>query len=225
MSLPPQEQPMTVPTTDRPAKQSPVATRACAALHAPPAPSGDPSVAPALVAAWMLEHEDAAAYDAIHAGISDAVKPADFLEQIWVRDVIDLVWEVLRLRQLKGALMDAAAPHALQKVLASFVPYGRACEIAAGWAARDAACVRQAKGLLAQSGFSMAHVMAEALADRIEAVERIDKMIASAEARRGAMLREVERHRAVLASRLRMATDEVVDAEFVAAGPPLGRQQ
>jgi hypothetical protein len=39
-------------------------------------------------------------------------------------------------------------------------------------------------------------------------------MIASAEQRRSAMLREVDRHRASLASRLRLASDEVVQAEF-----------
>ena len=39
-------------------------------------------------------------------------------------------------------------------------------------------------------------------------------MIASAEQRRSAMLREVDRHRASLAARLRLASDEVVQAEF-----------
>ena len=60
----------------------------------------------------------------------------------------------------------------------------------------------------------MEHIIAEALADRIEDIERIDRMIASAEQRRSAMLREVDRHRASLAARLRLASDDVVQAEF-----------
>jgi hypothetical protein len=42
----------------------------------------------------------------------------------------------------------------------------------------------------------MEHVIAETLADRIDDIERIDRMIASAEQRRSAMLREIDRHRA-----------------------------
>jgi hypothetical protein len=39
-------------------------------------------------------------------------------------------------------------------------------------------------------------------------------LIASAEARRNAALRELERHRSAFAEMLRRATNEVVDAEF-----------
>jgi hypothetical protein len=47
-----------------------------------------------------------------------------------------------------------------------------------------------------------------------EALERIDRMIASAEARRNVALREVERHRSSLGQALRRASEEAVDAEF-----------
>jgi hypothetical protein len=48
----------------------------------------------------------------------------------------------------------------------------------------------------------------------IESVERIDRMAMSAEARRSAALREIERNRAGIAEALRHATDDVVDAVF-----------
>ena len=41
----------------------------------------------------LIEGEDAAAYDELLTGISSTVKPADILEDIWVRDIVDLVWE------------------------------------------------------------------------------------------------------------------------------------
>jgi hypothetical protein len=37
--------------------------------------------------------EDPAKYEAMRDQISTAVGPLDFLEEIWVNDVIDLVWE------------------------------------------------------------------------------------------------------------------------------------
>jgi hypothetical protein len=110
--------------------------------------------------------------------------------------------------------METAASGELTKVLSSFLPRTAVNEMVAGWAGRDGERVRQVEELLDQSGFTMEHVMAETLVERIEDIERIDRMIVSAEQRRSAMLREVDRHRASLASRLRLASDEVVQAEF-----------
>jgi hypothetical protein len=56
--------------------------------------------------------------------------------------------------------------------------------------------------------------MAETLALKIDEVERIDRMAASAEARRNVALREIDRHRSVLGAALRQAVEEVEDAEF-----------
>jgi hypothetical protein len=44
----------------------------------------------------LLEGEDSAAYDDLLARVSGAVKPADVLEEIWVCDIVDLVWETFR---------------------------------------------------------------------------------------------------------------------------------
>ena len=38
----------------------------------------------------LLDGEDPAAYDELLARVSGAVKPSDILEEIWVRDVVDL---------------------------------------------------------------------------------------------------------------------------------------
>jgi hypothetical protein len=58
----------------------------------------------------LLDGEDSAAYDELLARVSGAVKPSDILEEIWVRDVVDLVWEALRLRRLKANLIIRAFP-------------------------------------------------------------------------------------------------------------------
>ena len=57
------------------------------------------------------------AYDELLARVSGAVKPSDVLEEIWVRDVIDLVWEALRLRRLKADLIAANAHEGLEQIL------------------------------------------------------------------------------------------------------------
>ena len=205
---------MAAPAISQPLKSNPVSNLASnSALRSP-----EPSAIPEPFMTLLLESEDARSYDGIFTRISAAVKPVDFLEEIWVHDVAALVWEAFRLRRLKTRLMEAAAPRGLARVLSYFLSHETAKEIVVGWA-RDGRSTKQIKTLLEQSGVTMEHVMAETLAERIEDIERIDRMIASAELRRSAMLREVDRHRAGLASRLRLASDEVVEAEFEEVAP------
>ena len=65
----------------------------------------------------MLDGEDAGAYDALYGHIRTAVAPRDVLEEIWARDVVDNVWETLRLRRLKVKLMRASAHEGLDRLL------------------------------------------------------------------------------------------------------------
>ena len=71
----------------------------------------------------LFEGEDTAAYDELLARISGAVNPADIFEEIWVRDLVDLVWEALRLRRLKANLVTATASRGLQQILKPLVGF------------------------------------------------------------------------------------------------------
>jgi hypothetical protein len=55
------------------------------------------------------------------ARVTETLKPADVLEHIWLRDIVDLSWEVFRLRRLKVELMSAAAWEGVAKVFEPFV--------------------------------------------------------------------------------------------------------
>ena len=55
----------------------------------------------------VLKSEDLAAYDALLAHVSKCVKPKDILEKIWIRDAVDLTWEVLRWRRLTTNLLES----------------------------------------------------------------------------------------------------------------------
>ena len=67
----------------------------------------------------------------------------------------------------------------------------------------------------------MDEVMAEAFAAVIDPFERIDRLLASAEARRNNALREIDRHREALGAAMRRGVEEVQDAQFqdVETGP------
>jgi hypothetical protein len=61
----------------------------------------------------LLDGEDTGAYGDLLARVSAAIRPADILEEIWLRDFLDLAWEILRWRRLKGAVVSGAVAQGL----------------------------------------------------------------------------------------------------------------
>jgi hypothetical protein len=161
----------------------------------------------------LAEGEDGHAYDELLLRISAGVRPADILEEIWVRDVVDLTWEALRLRRLKAAILTMSARKVLTDNMARFDGYAEAEELACSWAAREPDAVATVSERLAAQGLALESLTAQGLTRALEPIERIARMIAQAEARRAAALREVERHRASFGPRLRAAILEAEKAD------------
>jgi hypothetical protein len=158
----------------------------------------------------LIEGEDAGAYDELLVRISTAVRPADIFEEIWVRDIVDLVWEAFRLRRLKACLMTAGARKALVHGLSPLVGRAQADGLARSWAAPKPGAIAAVEEHLVTAGIGLEGVVAQGLCIELNNIERIDRMIMAAEARRNAALREIDRHRASLGRRLRQA---VLEAE------------
>jgi hypothetical protein len=167
----------------------------------------------------LLPGEAEADYLGVAARIASIAQPKDAIEEFLTRDVVDLTWEVFRLRRLKAALLRAAASKGVHRIL-STIGYGVGLdlrsseEFAASLASGDAGTRREFSEILDKAKFTMNEVMAEALAEVIDSFERIDRMLASAEARRNNALHEIDRHREALGAAMRRAVDEAEDAEF-----------
>jgi hypothetical protein len=185
----------------------------------------------------VLHGEDERTYAELLTRVRAAVRPKDILEEIWVRDVVDLLWETLRLRRMKASLITVATRDALAEILAPIVNRSGsgdadsfdldrmfketpAQELAAGWYKREEKAVEEVEKILRKADLSMDVVSAVALRRSLDDVERIERMIISAEARRNAALREVARHRAAFAEDLRRSSRNVRDAEFTEMGRP-----
>jgi hypothetical protein len=180
--------------------------------HVPSAAFGPPP---------LLEGEDRNRYDNLLVAISRDLGPTDTLEEIWVRDVADLTWEVLRLRRLKAAMLNARLTTAISNALSELVDEedpGEAMlvaqDLAEGWHRCDPENVAEVKRLLASANITMDELMAETLTDSLDHVERIDRLMASAEARRDDALRQIEWHRSSLAAALRRNVARVEDVEY-----------
>ena len=163
----------------------------------------------------LLLGEDGRGYDELLAEVSRVLVPHDVIEDMWIRDVVDLAWDVLRLRRLKANLLRVRAREALREVLDPLSE--DAFALARGWFAHDAAAVEEVERALKSAGLSMDTVMAATLRQELEEIERIEAMIANVENRRGTALSEIERHRASFAEKLRGTLHQVENSAGQAA--------
>ncbi len=174
----------------------------------------------------VLMGEDPDAFQALLAQVTAAVGPRDILEQIWVRDVVDATWEIMRLRRLRVPLIVAGYGEAWRQILAPGFGFSRAAIQADDWLS-DKKGVREAIAVeLDRLGLSMNDVHARALAHKIDAVERVDRLTANAEHRRRLIFDEIDRHRETLARRLREAAQTIdgqLALEEARALPPTAR--
>jgi len=165
----------------------------------------------------LIEGEDGAAYNQLHGSITAAVKPKDFIEEILARDIADLSWDVLRLRRLKAQLLTYGTAAQVRGYLHDLCGASQAQKLSAELG--DPSVVARVDELLSPTGLTVASVTAEVFVAISEALERIDRMMMSAESRRNTALREIERHRSSFAQALRRGSEEVVEAEFEDVAP------
>ena len=89
----------------------------------------------------------------------------------------------------------------------------KAGELTHDYAQRKPPAIKLIHKFLARTGSSIDALVAKALAEELDNIERIDRLTAIAETRRNAMLREIDRRRAVLGETLRRQVQEV-EGEF-----------
>jgi hypothetical protein len=160
----------------------------------------------------LANGEDAAAYHQLAARFTAAVAPANVIEEMWVRDVVDLVWDVMRLRRLKAGLFTIGASDGMAAILRGI---GEITSPARDWAARKPPAVTAVNGQLSAAGLDMSDVATSTFAVRIDQFDRIERMLAAAEVRRAAALAAIDNRR--VAERLRaaaLAAEQGEEGEF-----------
>jgi hypothetical protein len=176
--------------TKREAKESSTMSKILPPPQAPQADTLRRQRLASLAPAPLLADEDPAAYETLLEKVVDAVKPGDFIEEIWVRDIVDHTWQALRYRRLKAALLNMRTYCPLQTTVDRYnLMLGR-------------------PHVEGEAGMAMT------LEECLDSVERIEHLTALAESRRAATFREIERHRDVLAKRLHQAVRQLEDAEY-----------
>jgi hypothetical protein len=176
----------------------------------------------------LLPGEKQADYAEVALRIVRAAKPRDAIEEFLVRDVVDLTWEILRLRRVKAGTLRASMGVGVRWVLVGVGhPYKERDTLSHGWLAGDKRARTKVEAILTKAGMTIDEVTAKTLQSNLNSFERLDRMLASLGARRNNALREIDRHRAALGGGGRQSIEEIEDAEFrdvetgeVGGGPP-----
>ncbi|WP_456684543.1 HNH endonuclease [Bradyrhizobium sp. P5_C11_2] len=172
----------------------------------------------------LLPGENEEQYDALLRSIVQQVEPADVIEAIWVKDIVDLIWEAIRLRRWRGQILVQAQLKAVEELIAPGLhgtnPLdlsgfgGPSAEyLAAGWMAGGKIEKDRVEEILQKRGLKAEDVKAHGFLMNLPAIERIDRLSLTADQRREALLREIERKRASFAQQVRTATADVLDVE------------
>jgi hypothetical protein len=170
----------------------------------------------------LIPGEDRTAYEELLARMTEAVRPANIIDEFSVRNLVYLVWDVLRLRRLKAKYLEAAAYKGLEKIIRhrreeELVYFDHAGGLARRWARQEPDAAKEVNEILAKNGLTMDSVMAQRLVLNLDKIERIDRMSALAEARYNAELREIDRRRDALAQRLRHAARQEIENSQIKA--------
>ncbi len=164
----------------------------------------------------LLPSENVADYEALSVRVIAAVKPTDAIEHLYVRDAVDLQWELIRLRHLKTRFLVSSASVGLKILMNMRMNYVDSDPNYKSWIKNERKGIKNIKSMLSDWGLSEADIHAQTLAKKIDEFERIERLIANAEARRNTALRELDRHREAVGRRLKNALD-TEDVQFVDA--------
>ena len=156
----------------------------------------------------LLPNESLVDYEGLKARLLAKIVPQDVLEEIWLRDILDLQWEVLRMRRLKARLLANSSPSGLESLLHRRVNYSDVGKFVDAWGRGNKEDIKEIELLLKSRGLGLDDVDAHSFLKRLEPLESIDRMISQAEARRNNALREIERAREAAARRLRAALSD-----------------
>ena len=172
----------------------------------------------------VLSTENLQAYDALMTQLVLEWNPRNITEWMYVRDRADISWEIFRHRRAIANLFAISFKTALQAVLTDVLPE-EGCE---PWFD----CVDAAKGLaqawfegpqeqekvkaqLAKYGLTAEAIVAQTYVLRRDELDKLHRLLAVAEARRDAIIRNFNEYRA-MSSR---GQKRVVDGEQVALVP------
>jgi dsDNA-binding SOS-regulon protein len=154
-------------------------------------------------------------YDALLSRVAAAVDPQDTIEWLYLKDVVDITWEIQRLRRFQTSIINNKRRDALGNIIAAVLDVGENAtkvmvdrkNLADKFIAGDEETKKLVEPQMKKYDLDDDSVMAEAFDRKLESIEAIDQMLTRAEVRRDRMLEQIACHREAFAQRMRKVAD------------------
>lgn len=172
----------------------------------------------------VLKTEAENEFASLLAKLEQDIRPNTFIERMYVQDIAALIWEIIRFRRFKTAILDNALREALTNLLKQilFKPellqkpdYELEAEaLAVDWFRNQKAKAEVAK-LLGQFDLDESAIEAEAFRLTSSDIDRLDRMLTVLEIRRDKALHCIADYRDSLAERLQQSSQQILEAADV----------
>lgn len=168
----------------------------------------------------VLISESAKDFNAIRNNLIRDLKPPGIVGQMYVEDIAQLTWEIIRLHRCKSVIINLQFQEALKRVLLNLSAFDSQVnmkykELACDWFT-DGSAKKYVLDFLKQFQLDESAIEAEAVRLAFSDLEVIDRLLASAESRRNKALRCIAELRGGFATQLRQRSDEIIDGEVIA---------
>lgn len=165
----------------------------------------------------LVADEMAETYDKLLADIAATLSPRDTIDWLYVKDFVDITWEIHRIRRFVSLIINNQRGDSLSALLANtYAPdmdiesdRQKAKKLAVEFQLGEKNAKDEVEPRLAKFAISESAILAEAFQQRIDTVEKANRILAAAESRRSRILREIEQRHADLGKEMH----RIVEAE------------
>src|SRR5262245_55988759 len=166
----------------------------------------------------VLSTENRQAYDALMTQLELERKPRNITECMYVRDIADISWEIFRHRRAIANLFAISFKTALRAVLNDVLPdfdrYHTVQGLAEAWF-KGPQEQEKVKSEMAKYGLTAEAIVAQTDVLRRDELDKLHRLLAAAEARRDAIIRNFNEYRAISS----LGQKPVAEVEQVALVP------
>jgi len=171
-------------------------------------------------------------YNTFFSSIADSIGPASAMEWLFVKDIVDLCWQIRRERMIVASLVKVAEKEVVVELLK--VVYEEpgsvesdlfrvfcAADQAELWT-NDPQSRTEIEANLAAKGYGRSEIVARAYQKAAHDIDACEKRIEGYERRRAAVLKELSFCRYAFAEKVAEATADIIDAEYSEAADDVG---
>ena len=173
----------------------------------------------------VMRGEDERGFEELLRRVSAALQPADVVEEMYIYDIVVLIWDVCRLRRIKAHELNHIAARQIRELIKPFV-VGNVGEVCRQWELGYEAGAERVNAALTAAGLSTRSLVTSTLelsAFDLEKIGQIERMVANAEARRSAALKDLDRYHENFGARLRRALEAEEEGNLKVLAPPIGQ--